>query len=63
MIENINNKKILVTGHLGFIGFHCVKKLLDMGLNVVGIDSMNNYYDVSLKKSRLEHLRKHENKN
>lgn len=62
MIENINNKKILVTGHLGFIGFHCVKKLLDMGLNVVGIDSMNNYYDVSLKKSRLEHLRKHENK-
>ncbi len=63
MADKTQNKKILVTGHLGFIGFHCVKKLLDKGLNVVGIDSLNNYYDVNLKKSRLVELNNHKNKN
>ena len=63
MIEQAQNKKILVTGHLGFIGFHCVKKLLDNGLNVIGIDSLNDYYDVSLKESRLTELNSHKNKN
>ena len=63
MADKTQNKKILVTGHLGFIGFHCVKKLLDKGLNVVGIDSLNNYYDVNLKKSRLAELNNHKNKN
>ena len=46
-------KKILVTGSAGFIGFHLVKKLLIDGYDVVGIDNLNDYYDVSLKKNRL----------
>ena len=45
--------KILVTGSAGFIGFHLTKKLLERGDNVVGIDNINNYYDVNLKYARL----------
>jgi len=41
--------KILVTGTAGFIGFHLAKKLLDRGDTVIGIDNINDYYDVSLK--------------
>lgn len=48
--------KFLVTGAAGFIGFHISKRLLAMGHEVVGIDNMNNYYDVSLKQSRLDLL-------
>jgi len=51
-------KKILVTGAAGFIGFHSSKMLLDQGNIVVGYDNMNNYYDPSLKNTRLEILRK-----
>ena len=47
---------ILVTGAAGFIGFHLSRKLLDKGYRVVSVDNMNEYYDVSLKKSRLEIL-------
>lgn len=50
----INNKKILVTGAAGFIGFHLAKRLLDEGKTVVGIDNINDYYDVNLKYARLE---------
>lgn len=46
--------KILVTGSAGFIGFHTVLKLLQEGHDVVGLDNLNDYYDVSLKKARLE---------
>lgn len=46
--------KILVTGSAGFIGFHLVKKLLLNGHDVVGIDSLNSYYDVKLKNLRLD---------
>ncbi|WP_207203220.1 NAD-dependent epimerase [Peribacillus sp. TH27] len=46
-------KKILVTGATGFIGSHLSKKLLTNGYTVIGIDNLNDYYDVNLKKSRL----------
>jgi UDP-glucuronate 4-epimerase len=45
--------KILVTGTAGFIGFHLAKRLLERGDEVVGLDSINDYYDVSLKYGRL----------
>ena len=57
---NYTNKPILVTGAAGFIGFHLSKKLLDAGLAVTGIDSMNDYYDVTLKKDRLAILKERE---
>lgn len=50
------NTPILVTGAAGFIGFHLSKKLLDNGYKVVGLDSMNDYYDVRLKEARLKIL-------
>lgn len=45
--------KILVTGAAGFIGFHVAKRLLERGDTVVGIDSINDYYDPALKEARL----------
>ena len=53
--------KIIVTGSSGFIGFHVSKKLLENGNKVHGMDSMNNYYDVNLKKARLNILKKYKN--
>ncbi len=52
-----NRNAILVTGAAGFIGFHVSRRLLDMGEPVIGIDNLNRYYDVNLKKARLEILR------
>ena len=52
---------ILVTGAAGFIGFHLSQKLCDQGYTVVGMDNINNYYDVNLKKARLEVLKKNSN--
>ena len=50
-------KKILVTGAAGFIGFYVAKRLLEQDCAVVGIDNMNDYYDVSLKRARLALLK------
>ena len=48
--------KILVTGAAGFIGMHLSKRLLDRGDTVVGLDNLNDYYDVKLKEDRLKQL-------
>ena len=48
--------KILVTGAAGFIGMHVSKKLLERGDEVVGIDNLNDYYEVQLKHDRLKQL-------
>ena len=55
---DLNGKTILVTGHAGFIGSNLVSRLFNEmnGGTVVGIDNLNNYYDVSLKDYRLEML-------
>lgn len=50
---------ILVTGAAGFIGFHLCKKLLDRGEAVIGLDCINDYYDVALKYARLDILKKY----
>src|SRR5687768_10667104 len=48
--------KILITGCAGFIGFHLTRKAVLLGYEVIGIDNLNDYYDVSLKKARLRLL-------
>ena len=55
--------KILITGAAGFIGFHLSKKLLDDYYQIIGIDNLNDYYDPSLKQSRLGILGKYNNFN
>ncbi len=49
-------KRVIITGAAGFIGFHLSKRLLDEGWEVIGIDNLNDYYDVSLKEARLKIL-------
>lgn len=49
-------KKIIITGSAGFIGYHLSTKLAKSGFEVFGIDNLNSYYDISLKKSRLKTL-------
>ncbi len=53
-----NTKTYLITGAAGFIGYFLAKRLLEQGCRVIGIDNMNDYYDVALKHARLEDLRK-----
>lgn len=54
-------KNILVTGAAGFIGAFLTKRLLERGDNVVGADNVNDYYDVRIKRARLEMLSKYDN--
>jgi UDP-glucuronate 4-epimerase len=51
----------LITGAAGFIGFHTAKALLERGEQIIGIDNLNDYYDVSLKEARLEILNQNKN--
>ena len=53
--------KVLVTGAAGFIGMHVAERLLARGDEVVGVDNLNDYYDVALKKARLARLAPHKN--
>ena len=52
-------KNVLVTGSAGFIGYHLILELLRTNYNVIGIDNLNNYYDVNLKKDRLNNIEKY----
>src|SRR5210317_772791 len=56
-----DSKRILVTGAACFIGSHLCRRLLERGDRVTGLDNLNNYYDVSLKESRLKILEKYDN--
>jgi len=53
--------KVLITGCAGFIGYHLCSKMLNEGYNVFGVDNLNSYYDVNLKKRRLSLLKKNKN--
>lgn len=63
MIENYKelnkNKTYFITGAAGFIGFHLAKRLLDEDCFVIGLDNLNDYYDVNLKKDRLNIIKQH----
>jgi UDP-glucuronate 4-epimerase len=54
------SSKILVTGAAGFIGFHLCRRLLAAGNQVVGLDNLNDYYEVRLKLDRLEQIKDHD---
>lgn len=56
-----NQKKYMITGGAGFIGFHLSLALLERGALVIGFDNMNDYYDVDLKKARVDILEKQDN--
>ena len=55
--------KIIVTGSAGFIGYHLALRLLKLGYEIIGIDNLNKYYDVKLKKDRLKNLKEYSKKN
>lgn len=59
--KNLGMKKILVTGAAGFIGYHLCEKLISLNHQVIGLDNINDYYDVQLKVARLQNLGIQEN--
>ena len=56
-----NDMKILITGCAGFIGFHLSLKYLKLNKKVLGIDNLNSYYDIKIKKNRLKILKRYKN--
>ena len=50
------SKRVLITGAAGFIGFHTAIKLIEEKFDVLGIDNLNDYYDVNLKKARFNNI-------
>tara|TARA_B100000212_G_scaffold339336_1_gene317620 strand:- start:1846 stop:2877 length:1032 start_codon:yes stop_codon:yes gene_type:complete len=59
----LSGKYYLVTGAAGFIGYHLCNRLLCLGIKTIGFDNLNEYYDVNLKKERLNILKRISNKN
>jgi UDP-glucuronate 4-epimerase len=60
-LKPVDDKKVyLVTGSAGFIGMHLCKRLLELGCTVIGLDNLNDYYDVQLKYARLDVLKEYE---
>ena len=55
------NNKVIISGSAGFIGFHLAKKTHNMGFEVIGVDSLNDAYDVRLKNLRLSELSNNKN--
>ena len=56
-----SSKKYFITGSAGFIGFYLAQSLLKQGAEVIGLDNLNDYYEVSLKEERLALLKEHKN--
>ncbi len=61
MKTEVKYKKVLITGVAGFIGFHLSKRLMEVGIEVFGIDSMNGYYSTQIKHDRIELLKRSPN--
>jgi len=61
MYSDLPFKRVLLTGAAGFIGSHCAAALASQGLDVLGLDNLNDYYDVKLKKDRLQALLNRDN--
>ena len=59
--ESYSNIKVLITGTAGFVGFYLSKKILELGNSIIGVDNLNNYYDVNLKQTRLNKLKEYDN--
>ena len=57
------NKKVLITGSAGFIGYHLCKSFLKDDFDVLGVDNINDYYDIKLKIARTEKLKSFNNFN
>lgn len=59
LIDMTENPSTLITGVAGFIGYHAAEKFLGNGRRVIGVDTLNDYYDVELKRARLANLARH----